>query len=129
MHPEVSMTRRVFGPLAIVGMGAGWHSRALAQSASSSEKSKTAKSVGPQPVTKYVAEFIVNSRLTEIPGDVVELAKKSMLDGLGLALCGSAAASAEIVRNYLKSRGLVRFRPRSEEHTSELQSHSFISDA
>jgi len=54
-------------------------------------------------VTGYVAEFIVKTRYSDIPSDVIELSRKSLLDGLGLALCGSVAASGEIVRTYLKS--------------------------
>ena len=44
-------------------------------------------------VTNYVAEFIVNTRYTDLPPEVIELAKKSILDGIGLALSGSVAKS------------------------------------
>src|SRR4029077_20243699 len=53
----------------------------------------------------YVARFIVNTRYEDIPSDVLEVARKSILDGLGLALCGSAARTGEIVREYIKSLG------------------------
>ena len=42
-------------------------------------------------LTKYVAEFIVNTKYEDIPGDVLELGKKSIVDGFGLALAGSAS--------------------------------------
>ena len=58
-----------------------------------------------EPVTDYVARFIVNTRYEDIPSDVIELARKSILDGLGLALCGSVARTGEIVREYIKSLG------------------------
>ncbi len=93
------MTRRDLGPAAILGIGAGRNLRAFAQAAAATRK--------PDLVTNYVAEFIVNSRYAGIPGEVIELAKKSMLDGLGLALCGSVAGSGSIVRSYLKSSGLI----------------------
>jgi 2-methylcitrate dehydratase PrpD len=57
----------------------------------------------PDMVTEYAAEFIVKTRYADIPAEVIELSRKSLLDGLGLALCGSVAASGEIVRTYLKS--------------------------
>ena len=47
-------------------------------------------------LTKYVAEFIVNTRYEDIPGEVLELGKKSILDGFGLALAGSASTMAPL---------------------------------
>ena len=101
------MTRRDLGLAAIFGIGAGWSLRAFGQAAAATEPSGVVKPQKPDLVTNYVAEFIVNSRYTGIPGEVMELARKSVLDGLGLALCGSVAKSGEIVRNYLSSNGLV----------------------
>jgi hypothetical protein len=40
-------------------------------------------------LTKYVAEFIVNTKYEDIPEEVIELGKKTMLDVFGLALAGS----------------------------------------
>ena len=56
-------------------------------------------------LTAYVAEFIVKSRSSAIPQDVMHLGKRSILDGLGLALAGNAAESGHIVRNYLRRLG------------------------
>ncbi|HLH31090.1 MAG TPA: MmgE/PrpD family protein, partial [Terriglobia bacterium] len=39
--------------------------------------------------TEYVARFILETRYSDIPASVIELARKSILDGLGLALAGS----------------------------------------
>jgi 2-methylcitrate dehydratase PrpD len=58
------------------------------------------------PVTREAAEFIIKLQFTAIPEDVLSLAKKSILDGLGLALCGSAAASGKLTRDYLSSQSL-----------------------
>ena len=58
-------------------------------------------------VTKYVADFVVNTKFSDIPGDVVELGKKSILDGLGLALSGSRAETANLIQNYAKSFGFM----------------------
>ncbi len=49
-------------------------------------------------LTDYVARFIVATRSTDIPDDVMHLGKRSILDGLGLALAGNAAESGHIVR-------------------------------
>src|ERR1700688_318932 len=53
-------------------------------------------------LTKYVAEFIVNSKYEDIPADVLELGKKSILDGFGLALAGSGSTMAPIARPYVQ---------------------------
>jgi len=57
-------------------------------------------------LTEYVAQFIVNTKASAIPADVTHLGKRSILDGLGLALAGNAAESGHIVRTHLKSLGL-----------------------
>jgi 2-methylcitrate dehydratase PrpD len=56
-------------------------------------------------LTKYVCEFILNTNYDDIPGDVAALGKKSILDGFGLALAGSASSFAPLVRKYLQSLG------------------------
>lgn len=58
-----------------------------------------------QDVTKHIAEFVVNARYTDLPAEVVELGKKSILDGLGLALAGSTAETAQIVHSYMAALG------------------------
>lgn len=57
-------------------------------------------------LTAYVAQFIVNTRSKDIPADVMHLGKRSILDGLGLALAGNAAESGHIVRTYLRRLGV-----------------------
>ncbi len=83
------ITRRDAAKLAALGVA----TRALAQKSSAP----------PQPVTGYVAGFILDTRYEDIPAGVLDLARKSILDGLGLALCGSVAKSGEIVRQYVKA--------------------------
>lgn len=56
-------------------------------------------------LTKSVAEFIVNTKYTDIPPDVIDLGKKSILDGFGLALAGSQSEMGPLVREYVKSLG------------------------
>jgi len=57
-------------------------------------------------LTHEVTAFVVESGYEKIPGEVIELGKKSILDGLGLALSGSVAESGEIVQKYLGDQGL-----------------------
>ena len=57
-------------------------------------------------LTREVAEFVVETDYRSLPGDIIGLARKSILDGLGLALSGSAAESGRIVEQYLQAQGL-----------------------
>ena len=56
-------------------------------------------------LTKYVADFIINTKYADIPRDVVELGKKDMLDGFGLALSGSVGETGPLVHQYLQQVG------------------------
>ena len=56
-------------------------------------------------LTAYVAEFIVRTRASGIPADVMRLGKRSILGGIGLALAGSVAESGQLVRKHLRSLG------------------------
>src|SRR5882757_6308615 len=59
-------------------------------------------------LTKYVGTFITQTKYQEIPADVIELGRKSILDGLGLALAGSRAESGSISRRYVEQAGVTR---------------------
>jgi 2-methylcitrate dehydratase PrpD len=56
-----------------------------------------------QDLTAHVAEFVVNLKFADIPAEPLELGKKSILDGLGLALSGSKAETWGLIQEYLKS--------------------------
>ena len=66
------------------------------------------QAAGTGGLTRYVAEFIVRTKLSDIPADVIDLGKKSMLDGLGLALAGSVSKLGKITSSYLESLGAGR---------------------
>src|SRR5262245_4130199 len=87
----MGFTRRKL--LASAGMSAGMLS--AQERATTSAASRTASSAFPtvSGLTREVAEFITGLQYTAIPENVIELGRKSILDGLGLALCGSAAES------------------------------------
>src|SRR5215831_16027976 len=54
-------------------------------------------------LTKYVADFIVNTKYEDIPPDVLELGRKSILDGFGLSLAGSVSEMGPLVRQYIET--------------------------
>ena len=56
-------------------------------------------------LTKYVSEFIVNTKYEDIPENVIALGKKTILDGFGLALAGSASTAGPLIRQYIESLG------------------------
>src|ERR1022692_828495 len=62
----------------------------------------------PAGVSHEVAAFIVNTAYKDVPEDVRELGRKSILDGLGLALSGSVAESGRLSREYLSSLGAMK---------------------
>jgi 2-methylcitrate dehydratase PrpD len=57
-------------------------------------------------LSAYVADFVVATTARDIPADVAHLGKRSVLDGLGLALAGAASEAAHITRRYLASLGI-----------------------
>ena len=57
-------------------------------------------------LTAEIARFIIATKAARIPREVMHLGKRSILDGLGLALAGNAAGSGHVVRAYLKTLGM-----------------------
>lgn len=57
-------------------------------------------------LTAEIARFVINTKPSRIPRDVMHLGKRSILDGLGLALAGNVAESGHVVRKYLKTLGV-----------------------
>ena len=60
------------------------------------------KSKKGKDLTKYVAKFIYGNKYKNIPKSVIELAKKHILDGFGLALSGSVARTGEYLFKHIK---------------------------
>jgi 2-methylcitrate dehydratase PrpD len=56
-----------------------------------------------EKLTVRVADFVVNTQFAQIPAETIELGKKSILDGLGLALSGSRAGTAPLIEQYVAS--------------------------
>jgi 2-methylcitrate dehydratase PrpD len=57
-------------------------------------------------LTREVVSFVLDTTFDDLPEDLVDLSRKSLLDGLGLALSGSTAESGRIVQEYLLSQNL-----------------------
>lgn len=57
-------------------------------------------------LTRATAAFIVETSAGDLPDDAVALGKKSILDGIGLALSGSVAPSAALIGKHFDELGL-----------------------
>ena len=58
-------------------------------------------------LTREAARFVLDTEASGVPERVGDLARASILDGLGLALSGSVAESGEIVHDYLAATGVT----------------------
>ena len=97
------ISRRRLVSAATLGMGAGYLGVPLARSQTASN----ARFPQSEGLTRYVAEFVVKTRYADVPADVIEFGRKSILDGLGLALAGSVAETGQLSRTYIRSLGLM----------------------
>ncbi len=59
-----------------------------------------------ESLTAHVADFIATTRYADIPAEVVQLGKKSILDALAVALSGSVAECSTLIRRYLTGLGI-----------------------
>ena len=57
-------------------------------------------------LTRYLAEFIQDAKPADLSAEVTALGKKSILDGLGLALSGGATQCGELVHLHLSELNL-----------------------
>ena len=82
----------------------------MASTALSVSANKTESSGSDFPktsgLTAYVGRFVATTTYQQIPEEVKELGKKSILDGLGLALAGSRAETGAISRKYVQQIGV-----------------------
>lgn len=98
------MTRRNLLRKTATGAGTAFISGpalATAQSLSGEQSSSNVE------VTRYVVDFILKTGYADLPADVIELGKKSILDGLGLAFSGAVAETGELGRAYVRSLGVA----------------------
>ena len=100
------MKRRHFfeSSLALAGLALAEGTKsASAQSKEAAKPGASIPKAGLPGLTKYVSEFIANSTYEGIPSEVLELGKKSILDGFGLALAGSVSEHRHALLKYLQS--------------------------
>lgn len=101
------MRRRDFGKLSLATFASTLltEEAAVAAGKGAAVDGKTCPPPFPklQGVTAHIAEFVTRTRYEAIPQDVIELGKKSILDGFGLALAGQRAESGPIMLGYLDS--------------------------
>src|SRR5580704_9461038 len=96
------MRRRDFGKTSLGVIGAS----VFANTANAATNSGPADFPKTPGLTKYVGDFVVRTKYEDIPANVIELGKKSILDGLGLALAGSRAESGPISRKFVETLGI-----------------------
>src|SRR6202140_78943 len=96
------MRRRDFGKTSFGVMAAA----VLGNSAKASQPAHPGEFPNTPGLTNYVGTFVTQTKYQEIPAEVIELGKKSILDGLGLALAGSRAESGSISRKYVEQAGV-----------------------
>jgi 2-methylcitrate dehydratase PrpD len=94
------MKRRDFCKGSILSAGL-----ALRDSKTATRANSTTEFPKAPGLTRYVSEFVVNTRYEDIPQDVIALGKKSILDGFGLALAGSVSTLAPLIKQYLGALG------------------------
>jgi 2-methylcitrate dehydratase PrpD len=59
-------------------------------------------------ITDYVAGFVTGTKTSDIPKDVAHLGKRSVIDGIGLALAGAKSECGHIAQKYLQGLGIAR---------------------
>jgi 2-methylcitrate dehydratase PrpD len=56
-------------------------------------------------ITAHVAAFVAATRFADLPAALRDVGRKSILDGLGLAVAGAVAESGHIVTGYVRDLG------------------------
>jgi 2-methylcitrate dehydratase PrpD len=65
-----------------------------------------ATETGTHPITDEVAGFAISTKIADIPKDAAHLAKRSVIDGIGLAFAGARAECGHIAQRYLAGLGV-----------------------
>src|ERR1700675_4427480 len=100
------MFRREFGKICIGTLG----SALISHEVKAAETPAPCLSAFPDVhgLTEYVAKFVIDTGYDAIPRDVMELGKKSILDGLGLELAGSRGETGPLCMQYLTPLGALQ---------------------
>jgi 2-methylcitrate dehydratase PrpD len=95
MDRRTKLTRRNLAHVAALGVGAG-----LAL--------KKAAAFEAEGLTRRMADFVVSTKFSDLPLNLIETGRKSILDGIGLALVGSVSKSGPLIRAYIQSLGISK---------------------
>jgi 2-methylcitrate dehydratase PrpD len=57
-------------------------------------------------LTREVGEFIVNTHADALSDECLAIGRKSILDGIGLAIAGSVAGTGRIIQRYLRAQNM-----------------------
>jgi 2-methylcitrate dehydratase PrpD len=58
-----------------------------------------------KPLAAHVAEFVAKTRYADIPADALRMAKKHILDTIGVGLAGAPSGGSRILRSYIETLG------------------------
>lgn len=106
---KIRMTRREMARKTLAAAAVAFMAKTTGKAApfgSGANAPSPDKAGAKEGLTRTIAEFVVNTKYAGIPENVIETGRKSILDGLGLALAGSVIKSGELSRTYIKSLGL-----------------------
>src|ERR1700686_3393099 len=103
---HLPMFRREFGKICIGTLG----SALISHEVKAAETPAPCSSAFPDVhgLTEHVAKFVIDTGYDVLPPEVMELGKKSILDGLGLALAGSRAETGPLCMRYLSTLGALQ---------------------
>lgn len=62
-------------------------------------------STAPSPLAAHVAAFVAATRYSDLPAELVRIAKMHILDTLAAGLAGMPSDGSEIIRRYIQSLG------------------------
>lgn len=61
--------------------------------------------IARKAITRHIAEFVRSAQFRELPSEVVQLAKNSFLDTLGLALGGMTESAPQLLCRFVREQG------------------------
>src|SRR4029077_14322796 len=96
------VTRKAFLHLSAAGAAA---SLLTPRAGAGQTRSPKASKAAIKGTTDALTAFITNTALTSMPPEVVQQAKRCLVDGFGVILAGSTVKGSAIVRDYVKTVG------------------------
>jgi len=107
------LTNAALGTTAAAATG-GWSSFAQSPQPSRNDTASSAAGGGEPAfpatpgLTRYVSEFIANTKYDDLPAEGIAHGKNTLLDAFGVGLAGSVSSPATHVRLYLEKGGWLK---------------------